>query len=77
MTRRNVWVTRRDDGQWQVIRESTERATSVHDTRWEADARAREIATRDGAERITQGRDGKIRSKDSYGNESNRLDTER
>jgi hypothetical protein len=38
--------------------------------------RAREIATREGVERITQGLDGKIRSKDSFGNESTRKDTE-
>lgn len=76
MGKKNVWVTRRDDGQWQVIREGADRASSVHDTQRDADARAREIAIRDGVERITQGRDGKIRSKDSYGNESKVKDTE-
>lgn len=76
MTKKNVWVTRRDDGAWQVIREGADRASSIHGTQADADARAREIATREGVERITQGLDGKIRSKDSFGNESMRKDTE-
>lgn len=76
MTKKNVWVTRRDDGDWQVIREGADRASSIHGTQGEADVRAREIAIREGVERITQGLDGKIRSKDSFGNESKRKDTE-
>jgi len=76
MTKKDVWVTPRDDGKWQVIREGATRASSVHDTQKEADARGREIASREGVERITQGRDGRIRSKDSYGNESRAKDKE-
>lgn len=76
MTKKNVWVTRRDDGDWQVIREGADRASSIHGTQSEADVRAREIAIRNGVERITQGLDGKIRSKDSFGNESKRKDSE-
>lgn len=72
----NYWVTQNDDGDWQVKREGADRASGVFDTQREADNRARDLAKKSGGERITQGRDGKIRSKDSYGNESKRKDTE-
>jgi len=72
----NYWVSPTDDGQWKVQREGAERAAGVFDTQKDADARARELATNSGGERITQGRDGRIRSKDSYGNESSRKDKE-
>lgn len=72
----NYWVTPTDDGQWKVQREGAERASGVFDTQREADNRARDLARSSGGERITQGRDGRIRSKDSYGNESKRKDTE-
>lgn len=72
----NYWVTQTDAGQWQVRREGAERASGVFDTQRQADVRARELATSSGGERITQGRDGRIRSKDSYGGESRWKDTE-
>ena len=72
----NYWVTPTDDGDWQVKREGAKRASGVFDTQREADSRAKDLATKTGGERITQGRDGKIRSKDSYGNESKKRDTE-
>lgn len=72
----NYWVTQTDSGQWQVRREGAEKASGVFDTQREADARARDLATKSGGERITQGRDGRIRSKDSYGDESRQTDTE-
>ena len=72
----HYWVTRNDDGDWQVKREGANRASGVFDTQREADSRARDLAKKSGGERITQGRDGKIRSKDSYGNESKAKDSE-
>jgi hypothetical protein len=65
----DVWVTQRDDGRWQVRRENADRASSIHETQGAANDRAAEIARHAGVERITQGRDGKIRSKDSFGND--------
>jgi len=72
----NYWVTQTDDGNWQVRREGSDRASGVFDTQRQADVRARDLAQKSGGERITQGRDGRIRSKDSYGNESKKKDTE-
>ena len=72
----NYWVTQTDDGQWQVKREEADRASGVFGTQREADSRARDLAKKSRGERITQGRDGRIRSKDSYGNESKKKDTE-
>lgn len=72
----NYWVTQRDDKKWQVKREGADRAAGVFDTQRAADARAAELAKQTGGERITQGRDHKIRSKDSFGNESKTKDKE-
>ena len=49
---------------------------STHRTQAAANAAARREAIKDGVERITQGRDHKFVSKDSFGNESNTRDTE-
>lgn len=49
---------------------------STHRTQAAANEAARREAIRDGVERITQGRDNKFVSKDSFGNESKKPDTE-
>lgn len=72
----NYWVSPTDDGRWSVKRQGAERAANIFDTQAQANARARDLAKQSGGERITQGRDGSIVSKDSYGNESGRRDTE-
>jgi hypothetical protein len=72
----NYWVSPTDDSRWSVKREGADRAANVFDTQAQANARARQLAKESGGERITQGRDGSIVSKDSYGNESSRRDTE-
>lgn len=72
----NYWVSPTDDGRWSVKREGADRAANIMNTQAQANARARELAKESGGERITQGRDGAIVSKDSYGNESNRRDRE-
>ncbi|MFI3132038.1 DUF2188 domain-containing protein [Mammaliicoccus sciuri] len=68
MDKKNVHVTKNGDG-WQVKREGGKRASSHHNTQKEAIDSARNIAKRDGVENIIHGRDGKIRAKDSYGND--------
>lgn len=72
----NYWVSPTDDGRWSVKRQGADRAANIFDTQSKANDRARELAKESGGERITQGRDGSIVSKDSYGNESRRRDTE-
>lgn len=65
---KNQWVVRHGD-KWAVKGEDNERATKVTDTQKQAINVAKGIAQNHKSELIIQGRDGKIRSKDSYGND--------
>ena len=62
-------VVHRNDDTWAVRGEGNTRDTSRHDTQHEAQQRAKEIATNQGGDVITHGLDGKIRARDSYGND--------
>ena len=64
----NQHVVKRDDG-WAVVGEGNSRDTSVHSTQGAAIERAREIAKNSRSEVVIHGMDGKIRDKDSYGND--------
>jgi len=64
-----VHITPRDDRRWNVIRDGADRASSVHDTQAAADHTGRATARREQAEIVIHGRDGKIRDRDSYGND--------
>lgn len=57
------------DGRWAVKGAGAERATVVVDTQKEAIGRAREIASNQGTELFVHGRDGRIRARDSHGND--------
>lgn len=67
--KRNYHVTRRPDGSWQVLREKGERATSIHPTQGNAEGAARELARKEKVEVVIHRPDGRIRDKDSYGND--------
>jgi hypothetical protein len=67
-------VVTRTGRTWPVKQDG--RVLSVHRTQVAANEAARREAIRDGVERITQGRDHKFVSKDSFGRESPRKDTE-
>lgn len=54
---------------WQVKGEGNKRATAVVSTQNEAIQIARDIAINNGSEVIIHGTDGKIREKNSYGND--------
>jgi hypothetical protein len=59
-------VSPNPDGGWDVSAPNAKRASSHERTQGDADKRAAEILrNQGGGERITQGRDGKIRSKDT------------
>ncbi len=64
----NVWVSPRDD-KWIVHRENSSQPSDVASTQAEANEIARRIAQNQRVDRITQGRDGRIVSHDSYGND--------
>ena len=67
---KNQHVTPKD-GKWQVKAENSKRATKIFDTQKDAENFAKKIAINQKSELITHGRDGKIRSKDSFGNDPN------
>ena len=58
-----------EDGHWIVKKAGAERATRVTETQDEASSRAREIWKNQRAELLIHGKDGKIRQKNSYGND--------
>lgn len=63
---KNQHVVRHDKG-WAVRGVGNERATAVFGTQAEAIDAGREIARNQGSELLVHGRDGRIRSKDSFG----------
>jgi hypothetical protein len=65
---RKVHVTPRGD-RWAVERDNAGRASSLHDTQAEAERAGRVTARREGVEFLLHGRDGRIRERDSYGND--------
>jgi len=67
-SKRNQHVVPRGD-QWAVRGSGASRDTSHHNTQADAIATAREIARNQQAELLVHGRDGRIRERDSYGND--------
>ena len=68
MAKKNQHVVRRGN-EWAVRGEGNQRDTSRHDTQAEAIERAREIAINRQSEVVIHDRQGRIRDKDSYGND--------
>ena len=68
MAKRNQHVVRHPEG-WAVKPAGGDRASSVHKTQQEAIERGREVARNQGTELFIHGRDGKIRARDSHGND--------
>lgn len=59
------------DGQWAVVGEGNDRASSTHNTQAEAIEAARDIARNQRSEVVIHRPDGRIRDKDSYGPDPN------
>ncbi|MGG7160232.1 hypothetical protein BH721_01370 [Clostridium baratii] len=57
------------DGSWQVKGAGNSKATKIFDTQAEAISYARDIAINQNSELVIHGRDGRIREKNSYGND--------
>jgi uncharacterized protein YdaT len=68
MAKSNQHVVPHADG-WAVKGEGAERASSVHRTQQEAIDRGREVARNQNSELFIHGRDGRIRARDSLGND--------
>ena len=54
---------------WQVKGAGNSKATKLFDTQKAAESYARQVAKNQHSELVVHGRDGKIRSKDSFGND--------
>ena len=67
--RKNYHVTKRPDGNWQAIGEGNSRASCVTSTQEQARLKARDLAIKNHSEVLIHGVNGKIRAKDSYGND--------
>ena len=57
------------NGRWGVRGENNSKLTSTFDTQAEAIARAREISRNQQSELLIHSRNGRIRERDSYGND--------
>ncbi len=66
---KNQHVTPHPDGGWQVKGAGNERATKRTDTQAEAINIAREIAANQQSELVIHGTNGRIRQKNSHGND--------
>ena len=65
---KNVHIVPHDSG-WAVRIEGNERASSIHPTQRDATQVGRDRARRDEVEILIHRQDGRIRSRDSYGND--------
>ncbi len=68
MARKNQHVVPHQNG-WAVKGAGSQRATSVHDTQQQAINAAREIVRNQKSEVVIHRPDGRIRDKDSHGND--------
>lgn len=66
---KNQHITKKDDN-WRVIGEENKKSTKKFDTQKEAIEFGRKIAINQKSELVIHGLDGKIRDKDSYGNDT-------
>ena len=70
MAGKNQHVVPHADG-WAVRGAGSQRASRVFDTQREAIGRGREISRNQGSELLIHGRDGRIRERDSHGDDTN------
>ncbi|ABD55388.1 DUF2188 domain-containing protein [Jannaschia sp. CCS1] len=67
--KKDFWTQQRDDGQWEVKREGNEKASSVHPTQAKTWDQAKDRARSTEGEAYLKGRDGKIRERNTCGND--------
>jgi hypothetical protein len=68
-----VTVEPRSTGRWAVQTDGTQRADSLHDRMSDAVARGRELAERYQVELVIKDEGGRIRGKDSHGNDPRKI----
>lgn len=67
--KKNVHVTKRENGEWAVKTERSEKAFRITGNQKDAIEIARSVAQNQHSELIIHGTNGKIRQKDSFGND--------
>ncbi len=67
--KRNYWTQQREDGKWESKAEGADRAGKVTDTQAEAWEHSRKMARQKQGEAYLKGRDGKIRERNTYGDD--------
>ena len=67
--KKDYWTGKRNDGKWAVKRSGSSKASSLHDTQEQAWKEARRLARGTSSEAFLKGKDGKIRTRNSYGND--------
>ena len=67
--RNNYWTQQRSDGKWESVREGSNRPSKVTSTQAEAWEHSKEKARESKGEAFLKGRDGKIRERNTYGND--------
>ncbi len=70
MSGKNQHVVPYGDNQWAVRGAGNQRVTSVHDTQSQAIGAGRSIALNQESEMLIHGRNGQIRARNSYGDDS-------
>ena len=71
MSKRNLHVAKHQEGGWKVQREKADKASSIHKTQSDAIDQAQRTGKREKVEVVIHDRQGRIRDKDSYGNDPN------
>ncbi len=66
--RKNVHIVQRDNG-WGTLREGGQRSTQLYDTQSQAIQAGRQMAREGQGELLIHGENGRIRARDSYGND--------
>lgn len=69
--KQDIHVVPSEDG-WKVVRQGQDRAIARTKTQKEAEQRGRQVAKNDKVEFNLHGKDGRVRQKDSYGNDPRR-----
>ena len=69
MTKKNIHITHRKNGDWAVIGAGDKRASSLHTTQGAAIKAGKPLAQTNKSELVIHNRENKIRDKDSYGND--------
>ena len=65
---KNIHVVPRENG-WGTLREGNQRASQVFDTQAQAIDAAKHMAQQSHGEMLIHGQDGRIRARNSYGND--------